>query len=1714
MHILRQKLNTLITKLKPMKKSILFLFVLCLLGGIKVNAQSPACLTAGYLSPKSYPSQTSVDSTMQLTATETWFKVLGTSDSSIFKLTTFITGHRNRIDKIEVYKGPNCSSLTFLGKDSLESNSDSTLFLSAGNYTSTDTLYVRTTYINNPLCPSCAIASLDLRLQMWYLSSVQVSCPTCTTMTGCNLVCNGNFETYNGFLSTPQNGNVQDACGWSSFTNGSCDYFNTANPNLIRSVPCNAFGYETPHGGNGYAGFASWPGTPSLTNYSEYMKTKLLYPLAPGNSYTVSFYVSLGDEAAIGTGEIGIYFFDDIANVPVSVTGTNEHLSFPPTIPILTNTVSKSGWTLVSGSFTTPLSGPLLKWMVIGGFTGNYPIISCTNNTGGCGLYNCTGSETYMYIDDVSVTGKILKNEMTIQSCPFKPVTLTTSLTPPVSWTNVPGSPTTTTVTVTPGAPSTTYVATSFSGTCPETEIFHVINSISPNETITIAPSLPYVCSPTGTINLTASGLSNGIYNWQNPGGPLIVPSSPTQTYTYGQNVQSQMIASGIAANGCPTSQTVNIIPVQTPSVSVNSPAVCANAGTTTLTAVSSPSAPISWSTGQTGNTISISIPATTTVYTVTANGPGTCDGTATSTVTVNPMPSITSAFSLTPTVTCINTPVTADAVQTTPLLTLYNFTYNFGDPGSPGNIVSNTNSAAVTHSYATPGTYTVTLTATATSLNGCVNTSVTTHTVQILNLPSDIAINGLQQTTCEAASDTVQTNIAYNPNYTYSWAITSGTGATVTPQAQPNQAVVNFTGATTNITVCLTISLGNCSFTACKSSMYCCPGGAGITVLTNPNISSAAMLPAGNYVVNGTLTVANPTVTPMTWTGVNLTMNPFSQIIFSGTNQTLNINSSHLHGCTSMWEGIKILDNGATLNTSASLLEDAQKGIYVFKKGTLNAGSTWFNKNRIGVELSQTTFPISFTGCCFVSSTTPSLATVAAALPTAYGPGYQLTKPYTTSSTLTNGNPEIGLNIIACANNSVNFTNRSLYQYVHTGIYVTTTGLNINYANFQRIGQPAASPVGCTGIKVVGINNQTAATPFPTMKIVNIGDKTDPTKKCNFNNCMNGVWWTLGTVGDIATNIFTVTSNDAIHIEDHGNYVNAPAGYATEQISVLGNKITNVMRRGVFVYNYYTNRVRIAENQINNSNASYKAATAIEAELFTGTNPSANNLWINDNNGVDAYGHTFGGIGIQGMYNGIRVVGYSQAHISGNKLETYPAAAPGSGGDFAAGIFVINNVGTTVSNNTLRNTTSSAGYAWWLYGIIGESSPNSVFFCNDIADIGVPMQMKGAMPCDIDGNDIQNGLTGLWLAINGFVGDQGSVTIPQDNKWGTFVNGAFLSGQTLDTYSSGDGAGNFFSTGSRLYYRNTNPTVWFPQNNGIQSAASTAFLPQLINTALQPPVCSTPGMQEGGGEEQNRMIQNADLIINEDVDFGENNVNAQYMLKQELYKNLRPLNELRENDPELSDFYNGYNGTSYDKMYVVDSLASLHDSSNAVLANVINAEIEQSTDIEQTQVALNHLVISKALTGSFSEDAYVEARAIAVLCPFTHGRAVYQARAILSAVDTIRYMNECEIPGIDFVPGGERLLGAITAKSDIAPLIGLYPNPANTSVTLVLRENEDAVTVEIVNLLGEKQEIKANKTGPGIVQVNTTNLANGTYLCKIYMNGILCQNEKLVIIK
>jgi Secretion system C-terminal sorting domain len=204
-----------------------------------------------------------------------------------------------------------------------------------------------------------------------------------------NLVTNPSFET---FSACPNNiGQVNFATGWFNVPShpGNPDYLNTCATVSTIDVPINAFGNQSPASGNGYVGLVLY--YQAAPNWREYIETQLTSPMVAGQTYTIQFQASLGENSQFSSPSFQFYFSNTIFNC---VLCGSPITTITPQVSSTSHITSKNAWTTVTATYTA-LGGE--QYMTIGNFRND---VSTPIAAAGTGLY----SSAYYYLDDITVT--------------------------------------------------------------------------------------------------------------------------------------------------------------------------------------------------------------------------------------------------------------------------------------------------------------------------------------------------------------------------------------------------------------------------------------------------------------------------------------------------------------------------------------------------------------------------------------------------------------------------------------------------------------------------------------------------------------------------------------------------------------------------------------------------------------------------------------------------------------------------------------------------------------------------------------------------------------------------------------------------------------------------------------------------------------------------------------------------------------------------------------------------------------------------------------------------------------------------------------------------------------------------------------------------------------------------------------------------------------
>lgn len=627
---------------------------------------------------------------------------------------------------------------------------------------------------------------------------------------GQNLVMNPSFEQTAGCAPIPIIGGsiegFSDLQNWdnanSNTPGDSCsspDLFSTCNEmpfgggmfpiDFFTGAPGNTLGYQCPKTGEKYAGFITHePGS----NYREYIQGRLSSPLQAGQTYCVSFYISLADLTMFATNNIGVYFSNTHYQRDACPGSSNSLINVTPQLNYDCAPVTDTEWMLLSWDYVAA-GGE--QYFVIGNFFDNSN--TQITNTGATGMP--PNPYAYYYLDDVSITAgsccyaDILPPPIP-NSCPptdpadpiasfcvtDAPATLTAlsgencTITPSSGTWGGPGmsaggifNP----ATAGPGTHTITYTLP-----CGYVATAQVIVSpcamqvcVESNGSLTASGgAVPYTWQNETTVQDCSScfigcavppGCATNVTQWQNfaTGTTIPAPSQyPIQVTDAGGSTLVINNASSLpscSADPCAsTTITINITPTNASCTNPTSGSATANpSGGTGAYTYSWNTFPIQ--TSQTATNLGVG------TYTVTVTDANGCTGTQTVTIT-QPSGFSVSVAGSNPTCNSGTGSATATVTGgTSP------FTYVWSPSG--GTNATANNLAA--------GTYTVNVT----DASGCTSQG----TVQITAPPAMVLTMSSNPASCSATNGTASVAVTGGTGpYTYSWSPSGGTGATTTP--------------------------------------------------------------------------------------------------------------------------------------------------------------------------------------------------------------------------------------------------------------------------------------------------------------------------------------------------------------------------------------------------------------------------------------------------------------------------------------------------------------------------------------------------------------------------------------------------------------------------------------------------------------------------------------------------------------------------------------------------------------------------------------------------------------------------------------------------------------------------------------------------------------------------------------------------------------------
>jgi len=501
----------------------------------------------------------------------------------------------------------------------------------------------------------------------------------------------------------------------------------------------------------------------------------------------------------------------------------------PITQPSITAVTVNAGCTC-NGSATANTSGSIGGYTYVWYDASMNPIgQTAATATGLCaGIYNVTSTSQIGCTATTSVTitssstTSVSVNSQTICAGTSAVLTATPSTTGGTfSWS--PNGLTTSSISVNPSSTTTYSVIYTIAG-CATTN--NGIVTVNPLPTITVNSQT--ICAGQ-TATLIANGASSYTWNTSSSINPLIISPTATTNYTVVGSVL-----------GCTNTAIATISVTPLPTITVNSPTICAGQ-TATLTA--NGASTYNWNTGSSLNPLVIS-PLSTTNYTVGGSTSG-CTNTFIATVSVIPIPTLS-----------VNSPVIC--LGQTATLTATGATTYLWNTGSLLNTI--TDAPTLNTNYTVTGT-----------TSGCTNTAIAN--ISVTPLPT-ITVNS--QTICAGQTATLIANGASS----YTWNTSSSINPLIiSPTSTTNYTVVgSVLGCTNNaiaaisVTPLPTVVVNSSTICSGQTATIAASGATSYSWNTGSLLSTLTDAPTTNttYTVIGaalgctSTAIANVSVTPL----------------------------------------------------------------------------------------------------------------------------------------------------------------------------------------------------------------------------------------------------------------------------------------------------------------------------------------------------------------------------------------------------------------------------------------------------------------------------------------------------------------------------------------------------------------------------------------------------------------------------------------------------------------------------------------------------------------------------------------------------------------------------------------------------------------------------------------------------------------------------------
>ena len=403
-----------------------------------------------------------------------------------------------------------------------------------------------------------------------------------------------------------------------------------------------------------------------------------------------------------------------------------------------------------------------------------------------------------------------------------------------------------------------------------------------------------------------------------------------------------------------------------------------------------------------------------------------------------------------------------------------------------------------------------------------------------------------------------------------------------------------------------------------------------------------------------------------------------------------------------------------------------------------------------------------------------------------------------------------------------------------------------------------------------------------------------------------------------------------------------------------------------------------------------------------------------------------------------------------------------------------------------------------WTRGIKNAFSTDLNLECNEVYGVGSGYELEGATPnAGLWGNTMENCTDGILFNSNTLTNDLGYQDVPADNIWeGSIVNHMnSVNGTDNDEYS--------------LSLRSPQGSKYYP-NPFINDATASFPIDLLtVNFSSSLDYCGR-SISKSVKQDTSFMLEKA--IAQNNITYNYNPIENRWFALYYLFERLSTDNNLRLSDDIFQNIYDSLAQTNIKKIYEyvhklnyseVDIKKALKDMQLMIPEN----QIEQNYK-DQYLIYLQTFYQGTDTLTFKQKNRLIN---IAEQCPYIGGRAVYDARVLLSIHDKrLKYRHTCESSDLKKNIYTDQNSSQTINENDID--IQISPNPANTYITIKADIEIDEYTFELYNSLGElliSEPLMGNKRS-----VLVDGFKSGMYVFFVKKKKNIIKIDKLIIVK